>query len=403
MSQPKVRGKSILLTTLIFASMVMLVLSGGCGGNGTDVSSSLQQMIAQKWSEYGSSIGYPSTGGAALYISSPKGNFFVSTNMDNASPDIHFRIASNTKTFTAAAIMLLRQRGQLNIDDLITAQIPGKSIPYIPDSPGYNIPYKSSITIRQLLGHTSGVFDVTNDSVPEDARCQYAGKDYIGTQDPAHQFTFDELVGVVAECNVSYWAPWQNKYHYSNTGYNLLGKIIERVSGISYSDFITENLIKANNFVKTTSPHLATDTKIPDPFPVGYSLGGGTLITVREDNLSANVAEGNIISTPSELSTWIRRLINGDAGIDKKNIDMMKDCTIPEGKNSCYGLGVMHLGGIGYGHNGAHNGYLSLMMYDPADDVSLVLFFSFLNFDNIGDEMNVLLSISTEARNILGY
>lgn len=402
MNRLNTRKKIGLLTTLILSSLTMLVLSGGCGssGGGTDVSSNLQQMVAQKWSEYGSSIGYPSTGGAALYISSPKGDFFVQTNMGDATSAIHFRIASNTKTFTAAAIMLLYQRGQLNIDDLITARIPGKDMPYIPESPNYNIPYKNSITIRQLLGHTAGVFDVTNDKIPDNAWCWYAGQEYM--QGATHQYSFDELVGVVAECRIAYWEPWQNRYHYSNTGYNLLGKIIERVSGTSYSDFIKENLIRPNNLMNTTSPYLAADTKIPDPFPVGYSLSEGTLTAVREDNMSMNVAEGNIISTPAELSTWVKRLISGTAGIDKRYVDMM-NCAIPEGKSSCYGLGVLHLKGIGYGHNGAHNGYLSLMMYDPADDVSLVLFFSLLNFDNIQDEMNVLLSISEEARKILGY
>jgi CubicO group peptidase (beta-lactamase class C family) len=56
--------------------------------------------------------------------------------MENASPGIHFRIASSTRTFAAAAILLRHQRGLLDIDDLITANIPGAATPYVPDSPG---------------------------------------------------------------------------------------------------------------------------------------------------------------------------------------------------------------------------------------------------------------------------
>jgi len=381
----------------------MLVTMEGCGSNGTDTNDSLQQMIEQKWSSYENGIGYPSTGGAALLISSPKGNYFVSTNMNNASPNIHFRVASNTKTFTAAAIMLLYQQGLLNIDSRITATIPGKDIPYVPNTANYNIPYKNNITIRQLLNHTAGVFDVTNDTIPADAPCAYAGQDYLFTQSSKHQFSFDELVGVVAQCQISYWDPSQNKYHYSNTGYNLLAEIIERVSGMSYSSFITENLIKPNTLLSTSSPYLAADTKIPDPFPVGYWLFEGTLNTVREDNMSANVSEGNIISTPQDLSRWVKALITGRAGIEKRYVDMMKDCTITEGTTSCYGLGILHMQGLGYGHNGAHNGYLSLMIYDPDNDVTEVLFYSFLNNDDLAGEMKVLNSMATEARTILGY
>jgi D-alanyl-D-alanine carboxypeptidase len=228
MDKGKKKAKRDLLTITALVSIAVGFL-GGCGNSSTpDYGVSLQQMVTQKWDEYGKGIGHPHIGGAALHISSPKGSYFASTNMDNASPDIHFRAASNTKTFTAAAIMLLYQRGQLNIDDVITAQIPGKDMPYVPDSPSYAIPYKDSITIRQLLSHRAGVFDVTNSKIPADAPCPFAGEDYADAQAPTHQFTFDELVGVVAECDLSYWAPWLNQYKYSNTGYNLLGKISER-------------------------------------------------------------------------------------------------------------------------------------------------------------------------------
>ena len=66
----------------------------------------------------------------------------------------HFRIASNTKTFTSAAIMLLNQQGLLNIDDTIVSNIPGTANPYVPATAQYDIPNKASITIRRLSSHT---------------------------------------------------------------------------------------------------------------------------------------------------------------------------------------------------------------------------------------------------------
>jgi D-alanyl-D-alanine carboxypeptidase len=398
MKKPNGVGRVALAAALMTAS--------ACSGTTQpDPQAALQQMVAQKWAAYGESIGYPSAGGAVLYVSTPTGTYFASTGMENASPDIHFRIASNTKTFTAASIMLLHQRGLLDIDDVITANIPGTTTPYVPDSASYAIPYKDGITIRQLLSHTAGVFDVTNESIPPDAPCPYAGKSYVPTQDMSRQFTFDELVGVVATCRASYWPPSRNEYHYSNTGYSLLGKVIERVSGLSYSDFVVQNLLVPNRLTETSSPSLFTETTIPAPFAVGYSLdylGSEKLVATIADNMSINVAEGNLISTPAQLARWNRALVTGAAGLEDTTVDQMK-CAIPAGATNCYGLGIQQFSGLGFGHTGAHNGYLSVMLYDPVKDVSLVLFFSLIDFDDVGSEGKVLFDVVTQARAILGH
>jgi D-alanyl-D-alanine carboxypeptidase len=387
------------------ALVAALVTATACGGTSQpDPQADLQQMIAQKWAAYGESIGYPSAGGAVLYVSTPAGTYFASTGMENASPDIHFRIASNTKTFTAASIMLLHQRGLLDIDDVITANIPGTTTPYVPDSASYAIPYKDGITIKQLLSHTAGVFDVTNESIPLDAPCPYAGESYVQSQDMSRQFTFDELVGVVATCRASYWPPSRNEYHYSNTGYSLLGVVIERVSGLSYSEFVLEDLLVPNRLTETSSPSSFTETTIPAPFAVGYSLdylGSMKLVATNADNMSISVAEGNMISTPAQLAQWNRALVRGAAGLDDTTVDLMK-CTVPVGATNCYGLGIQRFSGLGFGHTGAHNGYLSVMLYDPVGDVSMVLFFSLINFDDVGSEGKVLFDIAAQARAIVG-
>ena len=398
MTTPNGSGRLVLMAALMTAS--------ACGGTSQpDRQAALQQMVAQKWAAYSESIGYPASGGAVLHVSTPAGAYFASTGMENASPDVHFRIASNTKTFTAAAIMLLQQRGLLHIDDLITANIPGTTTPYVPDSASYAIPYKGSITIRQLLGHRAGVYDVTNDLIPPDAPCPYAGRSYLLTQDMSRQFTFDELVGVVATCEASYSPPSENEYHYSNTGYSILGKVIERVSGLSYSDFVVQNLLVPNLLTETSSPSLHTERTIPAPFAVGYSLDymeSKKLVATVADNMSINVAEGNLISTPEQLARWNRALVTGAAGLDDTTVGSMK-CAIPAGARDCYGLGIQQFTGLGFGHTGAHNGYLSVMLYDPASDVSMVLFFSLIDFDDLGTEAKVLFDIVTQARAILGY
>jgi D-alanyl-D-alanine carboxypeptidase len=386
--------------------IAILVTASACGGaSQPDPQAALEQMVARKWAAYSESIGYPAAGGAVLYVSTPAGTYFASTGMENASPGIHFRIASNTKTFTAAAIMLLQQRGLLRIDDVITANIPGTTTPYVPDTASYAIPYKDGITIRKLLGHRAGVFDVTNSAIPTDAPCPYAGQSYLATQDMSRQFTFDELVGVDALCDASYWPPSENRYHYSNTGYSLLGKVIERVSGLSYSDFVVQNLLVPNRLTETSSPSLHTERSMPAPFAVGYSLdymGSGQLVATVADNMSINLAEGNLTSTPEELARWNRALQTGAAGLTVPTVNSMK-CADPAGATSCYGLGIEQFPGLGFGHTGAHNGYLSVMLYDPASDVSIVVFFSLLDFGDVPTEGRLLFDVVAQARAILGY
>src|SRR5512137_2562022 len=124
------------------ALLAVLLTASACGRSKLGQEAALQKMLAREWAAYSERIGYPAAGGAVLYVSTPSGTYFASTGMENASPDIHFRIASSTKTFTAAAVMLLHQRGLLRIDDVITANIPGRSVPYVPDSASYAIPHK---------------------------------------------------------------------------------------------------------------------------------------------------------------------------------------------------------------------------------------------------------------------
>ena len=210
----------------------------------SSIQTDLNNLLAEKWTAYGS--GKPNFGGGlAMYIISPQRNYYASTNMPNGTEDTHFRGASTTKTFTAAAIMLLHQQGKLSIYDLITANIPGTSDPYIPDTADYNIPNKDRITIQMLLNHRAGVFDVANEAIPDDKPVDYHGQNYIQyvlSSDPTHTFTFDELVGVVATNDLSYFAP-DTGYHYSDTGYSMLSKIIERISGQRYDQFLHDNFI----------------------------------------------------------------------------------------------------------------------------------------------------------------
>ncbi|MFA6572319.1 MAG: serine hydrolase domain-containing protein [Bacteroidota bacterium] len=333
----------------------------------------IQALMDSSWNGFRATYNLPSQGGIALFINYKGTTKFLKVGMDaDVNENYHFRIASNTKVFTSAAVMLLHQRGLLNIDDKITALMPNKTEPYIPETPAYNVPFKDRITIRQLMQHMAGVYDITNYNIPDTVKQLYKGKNYLEyiceTLGEDHQFTFEELVGVVSENHIYSDEPG-TKHKYSNTGYTILAKIIERVSGMSYREFITTELIQKNNLNNTSCPTLASEKALPSPYIRSYLFAKDQAEDVSESNMSGNVAEGNIVSTPAEMSKWIKLFLTGNAGVNQQNIEIMKDYSInPVYK---YGLGIFYSDTLGYGHNGAHEAYLSYVMYNEEMDCSI--------------------------------
>ena len=169
--------------------MLVIMLAAACKKTGTvyhpettpQITEQLQTMIDKVLTDYKMRVpGYP--GGIALQVKSKKGTFFVTAGMENGiNQAVHFRAASNTKLFTATAVLLLAQQGKLKIDAKIIDTIPGTQMTYVPMTGDYQIPYRDLITISQLLHHRAGVFDVSNNAIPDTVSVQvpYKGKDYI--------------------------------------------------------------------------------------------------------------------------------------------------------------------------------------------------------------------------------
>lgn len=104
-----------------------------------------------------------------LILQTPAETIFVSgsgTPAEAITENTYFRFASNTKNFTAAAILKMHQDGWLNIADRIVGIMPGSQTAYVPRTSHWDVPYKNKITIEQLLRHGAGVYDVDNDKVP---------------------------------------------------------------------------------------------------------------------------------------------------------------------------------------------------------------------------------------------
>lgn len=406
-AEPQSNKNFSLLLSLVLLLMLPALLPFSAAEASEEMSNSLlQSLVEQRWSEYKQSRAIDA-GGMAVNIITPDAHYFAATEFNRTVEPgaTHFRGASTTKTFTAAAILLLHQQGVINIDDTIDGFFPGTNTTYVPTTANYDIPYRDQITIRQLLGHRAGVFDVTNSAIPDTARAPYAGELYLEyvaktLGRPEHTFTFDELVGVVAANRLSYFTPGAG-YHYSNTGYSILGKIIERASGLSYGEFIRQKLLIPNGLNQTSFPHVGADVDLPSPYADGYSFEGGQVSETTLSNMSGNTAEGNIITTPNDLARWGRLLFSAQAGLNQETIAMMTAVQETGQHGGNYGLGCNYAEGLGYGHNGAHEGYLTLMQYNPENGVAIVIFCSAIDFEGLGGQLTLLYDVGRAAVSML--
>lgn len=348
----------------------------------------INKLINEQWNNYSTANNIPSSCGLVLHLSfADKDKFFKTNFNDSITENHHFLAASITKMFTATAIMLLHQSEQLNINDKITDNMPNSNEPYLPAHPDYEIPFKNQITIKNLLNHTAGVFDLLNDAVPSTAPVTYADSNFfeymIEEYGEEYTFTFDDAIKALVESEIYYFEP-NTDWSYSNTGYQILGKIIERVSNKTYSEFLSDSIFIPNNLNSTTSPYLGSDTTLPEPNVQGY-LFQDELDNVTNSNYSIYVAEGNIISTSKDMIKFIRNLFATNLILNNENLDLMKDwIELPHAK---YGLGIEYRQNIGFGHTGASNGFLTYNFYNENHDVGLCLYSNVWNLSNDWDSL----------------
>ncbi len=382
--------------------IVGFIITNGCKKDHHDhpgkghLKENLQQILDKHLVDYkakfpGKPIGfglYVKEGGSGK-IQSGQDVYVSSGFPEEYGANVQFRGASTTKSFTAAAILKLSQQNKLNLDDLITDNIPGTNQPYIPATSGYAIPNKDKITIRLLLQHRAGVFDVTNTDIPKTANAPYAGQRYfdyvIAHEGPNHTFTFPEMINVVAVNQLSYFEPGA-AFHYSNTGYNMLATIIERVSRKPFHQFLQDEFLTPLQMYHTRFPYLGTDQAMPTPYVTGWLKQGNDLTEMDKQNVSYNISEGNIITTPADLATWANALYATNT-ILNADLHAQMIAGIPTNEEHViYGLGTeLNPPDIGYGHNGAHPAYMTIMRYHPETNASYVLFCNFLDASSLKD------------------
>lgn len=352
-----------------------------------------------------------------VYLQTPTQTYFASavpTGRQPITPNTYYRFASFTKNFTATAIMKMNQDGWLDYKANITDLIPGTNQPYVPATPDWNIPNKSQITIKQLLNHSAGVYDVDNDSVPAFKPESYVN--YILSRDSTHQFNTEEMLKPIIDHQLKYFDPTKG-HHYSNTGYVILSRIIERVysaksgSAKTFADYLYDHITGPTSRVPVPVlfPYRANDVQLPQPSVASVLWRpSGKLDTFGRVNMSAHVGEGNGYSTMAALNTYVRSLMRGENVLNTHTVELMQ--TEGSAARPTYALGTSLFPNLGYGHNGAIAGYLTLVVYDPTTEVSLVAMLPFWDLTqgpngdtSFGKCFNAMYEASYAARAALGY
>ncbi|MEU5764493.1 serine hydrolase domain-containing protein [Streptomyces asoensis] len=267
---------------------------------------------------------------------------------DAARPGDRFRIASAGKTFVATVVLQLVGEGRLSLDDTVEHWLPGTVTGHGNDG--------STITVRQLLQHTSGLFNYTAD-FPEVA-------DKAGYQaDRYTTWTPEELVAIAMRHEPGF-EPGTG-WSYSNTNYILAGMIIKKVTGHDWTREVTQRVIRPLGLRDTLAP--STRPWIPGRHLHGYSAFGeaGTPIDVTAFNPSAAGAAGAMISTTGDLTRFYQALLGGRLLRPAELAAMKTTVRAPEldpgWPGARYGLGLMRIplscGGAYYGHGGNLPGY----------------------------------------------
>lgn len=337
----------LVLFVLIFTTVPVFAQSDGVPEN---IASELQAVL--------NGTVEAGTPGVVMLIDSPNGTFRGAAGYADVGaeivmqPDDAFRIGSITKTFTSVVILQLMEEGVLTLDDTITD--------WMPDSP---LPNADDITIRQLLNHTAGTFNYTDDeALMVDV--------LLGDGEP----DFDALIEVISEEDANF-APDED-WGYSNTNYIMLGMIIEAATDILVHEHYRTRIYEPLGMEHT---YLSDFEEPAAELVHGYSEDFNTGDGFVKYSAAGAWTAGGIVSTVDDLLLFSDALLAGDLFENEETLELMKTVDV----RGNYGLGLLQMGRISapvWGHTGGIPGYASLWQYLEDVDITVIILWN-------GDEL----------------
>jgi CubicO group peptidase (beta-lactamase class C family) len=253
----------------------------------------------------------------------------------DATPETQYRIGSITKTFTAVAVMQLRDLGALDLDDRLEDHIPGIA--------------HGSPTIRRMLSHLSGLQ-------------REAGEMFVTGAAPTIEETIEAMAGYELVL------PAARVHHYSNLAYGLLGEVVARRSGVPYMQYVDERILAPLGLGRTTWTE-------GEPRAIGYLVHeyAGTAAREPHTDMRGVASMGQLWSTVGDLSGWATFLVEGaDDVLAAPTIDEMwapQSMMNPDDWAVGWGLGlelVSRDGRVFGGHRGAMPGFLAGLLVNRA-------------------------------------
>jgi CubicO group peptidase (beta-lactamase class C family) len=295
-----------------------------------------------------------------------------------------FDLASVTKQFTAMGIMVLAQRGQLKYDDSLCKFFPEFS------------PFGCDITVRRLLTHTSGLPDyeaLYHDSGLIATNYPRANKEASDTYEPTSK---DALHFLAKQAKLRFKPG--DKWEYSDSGYVVLAQIIEKVSGQSYAQFLTENIFRPAGMTETvvydeTRPILAARATSYQPAKHGYK-------PIDYTPLNLIYGDGNVNTTIGDMIQWDAALTTDKLATAATLKEAFTRGKLNNGKSFDYGFGWglhrRHNMEV-IEHNGAWVGFRSCNIRFPQRQLSIIILANSSGFP-IGDTAKKIESIYWDER-----
>jgi D-alanyl-D-alanine carboxypeptidase len=361
------RGPTALCVLALFAS--------GCSSGEDARSETTSRADVRRMMEYVRSEGAP---GVVTLVRNRSGTWRGATGVAVLQPrrrmraDDRFRIASVTKTFVATVVLQLVGEGRLGLDDTVERLLPGV------------LPQGSEITIRQLLNHTSGLYNFTDD---KRAQARFVRNIRI-------VFSPRETVAIAASRPLSF-APGTS-WAYSNTGYQVLGLIIERTSNEPLAQALTRRIFEPLRLRHTSFEPLP---RLSETVAHGYALPGGEIPLTRDrprdvtqSSAGGAWAAGAIVSNVDDIARFYHALFGGE--VLRRDLLRELERTVPADRARA-GLGVFRTPvacGYAWGHGGAFPGYLTQVLVSKDGSHVVVMAAN-------GDSSRVGRALEASARN----
>ncbi|MBS0380568.1 MAG: beta-lactamase family protein [Proteobacteria bacterium] len=252
-----------------------------------------------------------------------------------------FRLASMTKQFTAAAVLLLVQEGRLGLDDPVH-----RFLPRLP-------PATAAVTVRQLLTHTAGLIDY-EDLIP------------TGTTAPLHDI---DVLHLLEKEDRTYFAPG-SAYRYSDSGYALLSLIVARVSGGDFATFLRQRIFLPLG-MRASLAFEAGISSVPER-AYGYSREGERWVRTDQSLTSAVLGDGGVYSSVTDLALWDEALY-GDRLLSAQSRQLAFAALTPtDDPNVAYGFG-WRITGETVWHSGETIGFRNVIVRWPAHHFTVII------------------------------